>query len=26
MELFKMTRVDGVITIKPSVEDAEASL
>ena len=26
MELFKMTRGDGVITIKPSVEDAEASL
>ena len=26
MELFKMTRVDGVITIKPNVEAAEASL
>jgi anti-sigma B factor antagonist len=26
MELFKMTRVDGVITIKPTVEAAEASL
>ena len=26
MELFKMTRVDGVITIMPSVEAAEASL
>jgi anti-sigma B factor antagonist len=26
MELFKMTRVDGVINIKPNVEAAEASL
>ena len=26
MELFKMTRVDGVITIKANVEAAEASL
>lgn len=26
MELFKMTRVDGVISIQPSVEAAEASL